>query len=174
MDQSEKILLIAVAGYARKHSVSLAKISWALSSIMQKPENNIYHKLRDIDLDLDDQLTKIYDVEELSDEVGDSIGLDEEDIIDDLLESKVGDIVTVEVLSVKTFGAVCRVEDTTRTLLLHLSEIANDFITDVRDYVKEGQKLKAMLITNQKGQLGLSTRKINSVSDTKLRRGDDQ
>ncbi len=161
MDQSEKILLIAAVGYSRSSNISLAKISWALSSILQKPENTIYHKLKGFDMELDTELQELYTLRRLSDKVGDV----DEEIEDDSLESRIGDIVTVEVLSVKTFGAVCRIEDTTRTLLLHLSEVANDFITDVKDYVWEGDKIKAMLILNPKGQLGLSTRKINSVGD---------
>ncbi len=155
MDQSETLLLIAATGYSRTNNISLAKIAWALSAIMQKPENNIYHKLKSLDVNLDKDLEKLYGIRDM-------IEPDEEgDFIDDVLESKIGEIVNIEVLSVKTFGAVCKVEDTTRTLLLHVSELADQFIDDVRKYIKEGDRLKAMLILNPKGDLGLSTRKLN-------------
>jgi len=161
MDNAEKTLLIASAGYSRSSNVSLTKIAWALSAVMQKPENNIYHKLKEIDNVLDSELKSIYGVRQLSNQLDQE---EQEDLFDDTLESKVGEIVDVEILSVKTFGAVCKVEDSTRTLLLHVSEVADQFIDDVRKYLKEGDRIKAMLILNPKGALGLSTRKIKSVS----------
>lgn len=160
MDQAEKTLLIAATGYSRSTNTSLTKIAWALSSIMQKPENNIYHSLKTIDNELDEELKNIYGIRRLAQQDEDG----EEDLVDDVLESRVGEIVTIEVLSVKTFGAVCKIEDTTRTLLLHVSEVADQFIDDVRKYIKEGDKIKAMLILNPKHELGLSTRKIKAIS----------
>jgi len=162
MNHSEKILLIAAAGYSRSQNVSLTKISWALSSILQKPENSIYHQLKEIDDDLDTQLQEIFGLRRMAEVFGDQ----SEGITDDSLESRIGEIVMVEVLSVKTFGAVCKVEDTTRTLLLHLSEVANQFITDLREHLKEGDRIQAMLIMNPKNELGLSTRKLKARSQT--------
>lgn len=161
MDQTEKTLLVASAGFSRANNVSLTKIAWALSAIMQKPENTIYHQLKTIDNSFDEELKSIYGIRNIANGM-----LDEEDadIPDDALESRLGEIVNVEVLTVKTFGAVCRVEDSTRTLLLHVSELADEFVDDVRKYIKEGDKVKAMLILNPRNELGLSTRKINSVA----------
>ncbi len=163
MEQSENLLLIAATGYSRSNNISLTKIAWALSAIMQKPENNIYYKLKNLDSNLDEELKKLYGLRNLSNEVEEEM---DQDFIDDVLESKVGEIIDIEVLSVKTFGAVCKVEGSTRTLLLHVSELADQFIDDVRNYIKEGDKLKAMLILNPKGDLGLSTRKLNTFSES--------
>jgi len=160
MDNAEKVLLVASAGYSRSANVSLTKVAWALSAIMQKPENNIYHQLKEVDDELEKELTNLYGTRELAEQLDQD---DSEDLFDDTLESKVGEIVNVEVLSVKTFGAVCKVEESTRTLLLHVSEVADQFIDDVRKYLKEGDKIRAMLILNPKGALGLSTRKINAL-----------
>lgn len=159
MDQSEKMLLIAATGYSRSHNVSLTKISWALASILQKPESNVYHTLKDIDIELDNDLQKMYGERVYNFESDD----ESEEIHDDFLENMIGEIVDVQVLDIKTFGAVCRVENTTRTLLLHISEIANEFIDDVEKYLKRGDKLKAMLTLNPKGELGLSIKRLRSV-----------
>jgi transcriptional accessory protein Tex/SPT6 len=161
MDQAEKTLLIASVGYSRSNNINLSKISWALSSVMQKPENSIFNKLKKIDQELDEQLKDIYGIRKMAKK----LSMDEE-IIDDNLENRIGDIVNVEVLSVKTFGAVCRIEGTTRTLLLHLSEVADEFITDLRTKLKEGDIIQAMLITNPKEELGLSTRRINALQES--------
>lgn len=158
MDQAEKTLLIASVGYSRSNNINLSKISWALSSVMQKPENSIFSRLQKIDQEFDEQLKEIYGIRKIAKK----LNVDEE-IIDDNLENRIGDILNVEVLSVKTFGAVCRVENTTRTLLLHLSEVADEFITDLRTKLKEGDTLQAMLITNPKEELGLSTRRIKAL-----------
>ena len=160
MDQSEKILLIAAAGYSRSNNVSLSKISWALSAVMQKPENSIYHKLKEIDGSLDEQLKDLYGVRNLLAGIDDEV----EKVEDDCLEDRIGEIVSIEVLSIKTFGAVCRVQGTSRTLLLHLSEVTNEFINDLGKHLKEGDQLEAMLILNPKGELGLSTRRIKLSS----------
>ncbi len=167
MQTEEQILLTSAVGYARVNSISLTKIAWALSSLLQKPENAIYHKLKEIDLDFDPTLFDIFGVPVTD---YDKIPY-EEDIEDDYLESKVGEIVIVEVLEVKTFGVICKVENTTRTLLLHLSEIANEFINDVSKFFKKGDKIQAMLIINPKGELGLSTRKLKPKNQTN--EGDD-
>lgn len=156
MDQAEKTFLIAAVGYSRSSNTSLTKISWAMASILQQPENNVYYKLKKIDDDFDKELKAIYGIRELASDAEEEY----EEIADDNLESRLGDIVNAQVLSIKTFGAVCKVENTSRTLLLHLSEIANDFVDDVRNYLKEGDRLKAMIIVNPEGKLGLSRRRV--------------
>ena len=162
MIDAEKTLLIAAVGYSRSNNVSLTKISWALASIMGKQEHTIYHNLKEIDNSLDAKLKEIYGVSKLSADIA-----DEHDFIeDDRLEDRVGDIVTVEVVSIKTFGAICRVENSTRTLLLHLSEVADEFIADLSQHLKVGDKRKAMLIINPKWELGLSLRQARSKGPT--------
>ena len=98
----------------------------------------------------------------------------EEDLVakDDYLEQKIGEIVKVRVVSVRTFGALCAVEDTTRTLLLHLSEIADEYIDDVSMYLEEGDEFLAMLIMNKvTNRLALSTKRVGTVKRKKPRVG---
>ena len=66
MDQAEKTLLIASVGYSRSNNINLSKISWALSSVMQKPENSIFSKLKKIDQELDEQLKEIYGIRKIA------------------------------------------------------------------------------------------------------------
>lgn len=87
---------------------------------------------------------------------------------EDLLEKHVGEIVKVRVLSVRTFGAICSVENTTRTLLLHLSEIADEYIDDVSMYLEEGDELFALLIMSKTtNRLALSTKGLGTVKRKK-------
>ena len=160
MDQDEKLLLVSASCFSRSRNVSLAKIAWALSSILQRPENHVFNSLKEIDINLDAELTKIAGVRKLAESYSE---LEEELMNEDRLEERVGEIVDVEVLSVKTFGAICKVEDSTRTLLLHLSEVANEFISDLNSLISKGDKFQAMLIINPKEELGLSTKKIGGI-----------
>ena len=157
MSSEEKVLVAAAARYAKVEGVPLTKMSWVLSSIMPIPENSMLHRLREAsqNVEVDQSLESLR--KQLIDE-GESDVIATED-----LEKRLGEVVTVEALSIKTYGVVCKVEGTTRTLLLHLSEIANAFISDIGDYVSVGDKFPALLIVNVKGQLGLSTKRIDSL-----------
>lgn len=161
MSNPENILMVAAVNYSRSENVSLAKVSWALSSLLQKPDGSVYYRLKEIDDNLEVEMKAVDTIKRTTENM--VIGKDNHVIEneDDALESRLGEVVNAEVLSVKTFGAICRVENTTRTLLLHISEMANEFIEDVRDKVKEGDTIKALLIINRKGELGLSTKRIN-------------
>jgi len=153
----EKLLIAAAAKYARVKGVPLTKMSWALASVMDMPENNVLHRLREASgsIEADQSLEGLR--KQLIDEVESDV-LSSED-----LEKKLGEVVMVEVLSVRTYGAICKVEGTTRTLLMHLSEIADAFIDDISEYVAPGDRFPAMLIVNAKGQLGLSARRVGGL-----------
>lgn len=153
----EKVLLNAASRFARVKGVPMTKMAWALSSVMGMPENSVLHRLQDVEQDLDvDQSMEA--VRRKLEEENESDVVRAED-----LEKRVGDIVDVEALSVRTYGVVCKVRGTTRTLLLHLSEIADAFISDIAEYVETGDTFQAMLIVNRKGELGLSTRRFKPL-----------
>lgn len=150
----EKVFIAAAGNYAKAKGIPITKMCWVLSFIMNMPENNVLHRLRELGKDLEaDQMVEAvrYQLEE---------ECENDALVDEILEKKIGEPVLVEVLSVRTYGAVCQVVGTTRTLLLHLSEIGNAFIDNIGDYISIGDKFNAILIVNKKGQLGLSARRF--------------
>lgn len=147
LSAQERELLEAAYKYAVKNELPLTKISWALSTILDRPDNAVYHKLKSLDDEIELEFEPRVEREEVKE-------------IEMPLEDRVGEIVKVEAVSVRTYGVVCSVEGTTRTLLLHISEVANEFIQDLSEYVEQGDKFNAMLIVNPEEELGLSTRRV--------------
>jgi len=157
--KEEKLLMMAGLAYAEETGISKTKIAWVLSSIMGRTDSSVYSQLCAMDNKIPKGVWELLDLN-ATEEVQEF----EEDLVvkDDYLEQKIGEIVKVRVVSVRTFGALCAVEDTTRTLLLHLSEIADEYIDDVSMYLEEGDEFLAMLIMN-KDRLALSTKRIGTV-----------
>jgi polyribonucleotide nucleotidyltransferase len=159
--KEEKLLMMAGLAYAEETGMSKTKIAWGLSSIMGRTDSSVYSQLCAMDNEIPKGVWKLLDLHD-TEEVQEF----EEDLVvkDDYLEQKIGEIVKVRVVSVRTFGALCAVEDTTRTLLLHLSEIADEYIDDVSMYLEEGDEFLAMLIMNKvTNRLALSTKRVGTV-----------
>lgn len=159
--KEEKLLMMAGLAYAEETGMSKTKIAWGLSSIMGRTDSSVYSQLCAMDNKIPKGVWKLLDLND-TEEVQEF----EEDLVvkDDYLEQKIGEIVKVRVVSVRTFGALCAVEDTTRTLLLHLSEIADEYIDDVSMYLEEGDEFLAMLIMNKvTNRLALSTKRVGTV-----------
>lgn len=159
--KEEKLLMMAGLAYAEETGMSKTKIAWGLSSIMGRTDSSVYSQLCTMDNEIPKGVWKLLDLND-TEEVQEF----EEDLVvkDDYLEQKIGEIVKVRVVSVRTFGALCAIEDTTRTLLLHLSEIADEYIDDVSMYLEEGDEFLAMLIMNKvTNRLALSTKRVGTV-----------
>ncbi len=75
---------------------------------------------------------------------------------------EVGDLVIVTVETVTDYGAYVRLDEYGKTGLLHISEIASSWIRNIRDYVREGQKvvLKVLRVDPDKGHIDLSLRRV--------------
>lgn len=76
-------------------------------------------------------------------------------------ESKfeVGSIVEGKVVKLKPFGAIVELDSSTQGLI-HISQIANGFVQDIKDYLKEGDtvKVKIMSIDKENRKISLSLR----------------
>jgi general stress protein 13/S1 RNA binding domain protein len=76
-------------------------------------------------------------------------------------ESKfeVGSIVEGKVLKLKPFGAIVELDSSTQGLI-HISQVANGFVQDINDHLKEGDvvKIKIMTIDPESGKISLSLR----------------
>ena len=75
---------------------------------------------------------------------------------------EVGDLVIATVLEVTDFGAYVKLDEYDKRGLLHISEISSSWIRNVRDFIREGQKivLKVLRVDTEKGHIDLSLRRV--------------
>lgn len=74
------------------------------------------------------------------------------------MEPQVGSILEGKVTTITKFGAFVAVEGG-RSGLVHISEIANTFVNDVRDYLQEGQTVRVVVLPAENGKLNLSIKR---------------
>ena len=73
----------------------------------------------------------------------------------------VGSIVEGVVTGITNFGAFVELPDKV-TGLVHISEVADAYVKDVRDYLKEQDHVKVKVIhVDEKGKIGLSIKQAN-------------
>jgi translation initiation factor 2 subunit 1 len=73
-----------------------------------------------------------------------------------------GDLVIVTIESVTDYGAYAKLDEFDKRGLLHVSEISSSWIRNIRDFVREGQKvvLKVLRVDSEKGHIDLSLRRV--------------
>ena len=76
---------------------------------------------------------------------------------------EIGTIVTGKVVSILPFGAFVEIEKG-KTGLVHISEIASDYVKDIGDYLKVGDSVRVKLISiDPKGKISLSIKKAAAL-----------
>ena len=74
-------------------------------------------------------------------------------------DQKIGSVVEGEVTHITTFGAFVKLEDGEEGLV-HISEIANEYVTDISNFVNVGDKVSVKVMArNQKNKLELSMKR---------------
>ncbi len=75
---------------------------------------------------------------------------------------EVGDLVIATIETVTDYGAYARLDEYDRRGLLHVSEISSSWIRNIRDFVRENQKmvLKVLRVDVEKGHIDLSLRRV--------------
>jgi translation initiation factor 2 subunit 1 len=75
---------------------------------------------------------------------------------------EVGDLVIATVEEVTDFGAYVKLDEYDKKGLLHISEISSSWIRNIRDFIREGQKvvLKVLRVDAEKGHIDLSLRRV--------------
>jgi translation initiation factor 2 subunit 1 len=75
---------------------------------------------------------------------------------------EVGDLVIATIETVTDYGAYAKLDEYNRRGLLHVSEISSARIRNVRDFVRENQKmvLKVLHVDLEKGHINLSLRRV--------------
>ena len=75
------------------------------------------------------------------------------------MELTVGAILEGKVKSITNFGAFIALPEN-KTGLVHISEVANTFVSDVRQHLTEGQDVKVMVISTDGGKINLSIKRL--------------
>jgi len=75
---------------------------------------------------------------------------------------EVGDLVIATVETVIDYGAYVKLDEYDKRGLLHISEISSSWIRNIRDFVRESQKvvLKVLRVDIEKGHIDLSLRRV--------------
>ena len=73
-----------------------------------------------------------------------------------------GDLVIATIETVTDYGAYAKLDEFNKRGLLHVSEISSSWIRNIRDFVREGQKLvlKVLRVDLEKGHIDLSLRRV--------------
>lgn len=75
------------------------------------------------------------------------------------MQLEVGSVVEAKITGITNFGAFAQI-DGGKTGLIHISEIAVDFVKNIEDFVKVGDVLKVKVISCEKGKVSLSAKKV--------------
>lgn len=74
---------------------------------------------------------------------------------------EVGSIVEGRVTGITNFGAFVELPEG-KTGLVHISEVADAYVRDIKDYLKENDIVKVKIINiDERGKVGLSIRQVN-------------
>ena len=75
------------------------------------------------------------------------------------MEFTVGAILEGKVKTITNFGAFIALPEN-KTGLVHISEVANTFVSDIRQHLTEGQDVKVMIINMDNGKINLSIKRL--------------
>ena len=77
------------------------------------------------------------------------------------MELTVGDILEGKVKTITNFGAFITLPDN-KTGMVHISEVANTFVSDIRQHLTEGQDVKVTVISTDNGKINLSIKRLEA------------
>jgi len=86
------------------------------------------------------------------------------------MELTVGAILEGKVKSITNFGAFVALPEN-KTGMVHISEVANAYVSDIRQHLTEGQDVKVMVIGNENGKINLSIKRLESKPQHEGNRG---
>ena len=75
------------------------------------------------------------------------------------MELTVGAILEGKVKTITAFGAFINLPEN-KTGLVHISEVANTYVSDVHQHLTEGQDVKVMVIGSENGKINLSIKRL--------------
>ena len=75
------------------------------------------------------------------------------------MELTVGAVLEGKVKSITNFGAFVALPEN-KTGMVHISEVANAYVSDIRAHLTEGQEVKVMVIGTENGKINLSIKRL--------------
>ena len=75
------------------------------------------------------------------------------------MELTVGTVLEGKVKSITNFGAFVSLPEN-KTGMVHISEVANAYVSDIRQHLTEGQDVKVVVIGNENGKINLSIKRL--------------
>ena len=75
------------------------------------------------------------------------------------MELTVGDILEGKIKTITNFGAFVALPEN-KTGMVHISEVANAYVSDIRAHLTEGQDVKVMVIGLDNGKVNLSIKRL--------------
>ncbi len=75
------------------------------------------------------------------------------------MELTVGAILEGKVKSITNFGAFISLPEN-KTGLVHISEVANTYVSDIRQHLTEGQEVKVLVLSAEAGKVNLSIKRL--------------
>ena len=82
----------------------------------------------------------------------------------------VGNIVEGKVTGITNFGAFVELSNG-KTGLVHISEVADAYVKDIKDFLNENDVVKVKVINMSEGKIGLSIKQANPTAQARDRRG---
>jgi len=76
-----------------------------------------------------------------------------------IMELTVGAVLEGKVKSITNFGAFVSLPEN-KTGMVHISEVANAYVSDIRQHLTEGQDVKVMVIGTENGKINLSIKRL--------------
>ncbi len=77
------------------------------------------------------------------------------------MELTVGAVLEGKVKSITSFGAFIALPEN-QTGMVHISEVANAYVSDIRQHLTEGQDVKVMVISVDGGKVNLSIKRLEA------------
>ena len=77
------------------------------------------------------------------------------------MELTVGAVLEGKVKTITNFGAFVALADN-KTGMVHISEVANTYVSDIRQHLSEGQDVKVMVIGTDNGKINLSIKRLEA------------
>ena len=77
------------------------------------------------------------------------------------MELTVGAILEGKVKSITNFGAFVALPEN-KTGMIHISEVANAYVSDIRQHLTEGQAVKVVVIGAENGKINLSIKRLEA------------
>ena len=89
------------------------------------------------------------------------------------MELTVGAVLDGKVKSITNFGAFISLPDN-QTGLVHISEVANTYVSDIRQHLTEGQDVKVVVLNVDGGKVNLSIKRLEARQENRPARQENR